>query len=793
MNQLYSSKRKTQRLSFTGILFLMLVVLSPVSLAQEPVDYADPMIGSHDSRWIMFPGPTMPFGMIKLSPDNQELGWKAGYDYNINNIAGFSHIHSWTMAGLLTMPATGELRTIPGTEKHPERGYRSTFSHDKEEASPGYYSVVLDDYGITAKLTATTRAGFHRYTFPENDSSRILIDLLTPSEYGYEIFYTLITKVNDREIEGISYQQSLRKANYNEYILHFVIRFDKPFESFNGWVKEEIYRDVEAVSSEFGHKDVGVYLTFPTEEGEQIQMQTGISLVSTAQARLNMETELDPYDWDFDRVHNAARDSWNLLLSKVEIEGGSEVDKTKFYTNLYRAYAGRTTWSDVNGKYVDMYEEVQQLKDPDRPVYGSDGFWITFWNLNQLWTLVTPGTASDWVHSMLEIYDKGGWLAKGPTGIEYSAIMVASHQISLIVSAYNKGIRDFDAEKAYEAMKKIQTIQGYPHLSGGIVGNRHLDAYMEYGYVPEETGPVSNTLAYAYDDWTVSQMARALGKDEDYEYFLERAYNYRNIFDPEVGFMRRKHKDGQWVENFQPFGQVSWLGPGWVEGNSWQYTYFVPHDVNGLVNLLGRDEFNDRLEKGFELSAQHQFNSEKLGSNSLDGMGVLPVNHGNQPNMQAAYLFNYSGKPWLTQKWAGEIMEQYYGTGPIDGWLGDEDQGQMGAWYVMSAMGLFQMDGGASADPVYELGSPRFEKTTIHLDQNYYPGKSFIITANNVSKENIYIQSAMLNGRALNKPWFYHSELIKGGELILEMGPDPNYSWGSKPEDAPPSMSTKNQ
>lgn len=771
---------------FAGVIFLQ-----GQSPTKRPVDYVDPMIGSHDSRWIMFPGPTLPFGMVKLSPDNQELGWKAGYEYDLDNIAGFSHIHSWTMAGLLCMPTTGPLLTEPGTEKHPEKGYRSKFSHENETASVGYYSVYLDDYDIKTELTTTTRTGFHRYTFPKNDSSRILIDLLTPSEYGYEIFYTDIKKVSDYEIEGVSYQQSLRKANYNEYTLHFVMRFDKAMSSFNGWVKEDIFRNIEHVSSGFGHKDVGAFITFSTTEGEQIQVQTGISLVSIEQARLNLVTELDPFNWDFDAVVHDARDIWNSLLSKVKVEGGTEKDKTKFYTNMYRAYAGRTIWSDVNGKYIDMYEKEQQLPDPSKPIYGSDGFWITFWNLNQLWTLVTPNIANNWVNSMLEIYEKGGWLARGPTGIEYSAIMVASHQISFIVSAYQKGIRNFDAEKAYEAMKKLQTVQGYFHEGGGYVGNRHLDAYVKYGFVPEEIGPVSNTVAYAYDDWTVSQMAFALGKMEDYHYFKQRAYSYQNVFDPSVGFVRRKFADSSWVEDFKALGedQVAWLGPGYVEGNAWQYTYFVPHDMAGLIQLMGNAEFNNRLEEGFRVSAAHKFNSENLGSNSLTGMGVLPVNHGNQPNMHAAYLFNYSGKPWLTQYWVSEIMEQYYGDDPYGGWLGDEDQGQMGAWYVMSAMGLFEMDGGAAVDPVYEIGSPRFEKITILLDPNYYPGGEFIIEAKNTSKENKYIQSAKLNGKTLSKPWFYHSELISGGKLQLKMGAKPNKEWGSKPEDAPPSMS----
>ena len=771
---------------------LMVCWITTISLlqAQEKlVDHVDPLMGSHDSRWIMFPGPTLPFGMVKLSPDNQELGWKAGYEYNLDNLAGFSHIHSWTMAGLMTVPTTGPLKIRPGTEKHPERGYRSRFSHDNETASPGYYSVFLDDYGVKAELTTTMRTGFQRYTFPENDSARILVDLLTPSEYGYEIFYTHIRRVSDTEIEGISYQQSLRKANYNDYILHFVMRFSKPFSSFNGWVKEEVYRNVEMVSSGFGHMDVGAFVEFSTEEGEQVMVQTGISLVSVEQARLNLETELDPYGWEFDAVRRDAAGAWEALLGNIVVEGGSEVDRTKFYTNLYRAYAGRTTWNDVNGQYVDMNEKIRQLPAGTPSIYGSDGFWITLWNLNQLWPLVTPRITSEWVKSFLEISDQGGWLPKGPTGIEYSGIMVASHQIAFITGAYHKGIRDFDVDKAYEAVRKLQTVPGGYHESGGVVGNRHLKSYMELGYVPDEVGPVSNTLEYAYDDWSVGQFAKALGKEGDYKYFTKRALNYKHVYDPDVKYMRRKHEDGRWVEDFSPFGQVSWLGPGYVEGNAWQYTYFVPHDLSGLISLMGREEYNDRLEEGFNISLPHRFNSEKLGSNSLEGMGILPVNHGNQPNMQAAYLFNHSGKPWLTQHWVREIMDLYYGAGPVDGWLGDEDQGQMGAWFVMSAMGLFQMDGGASVDPIYEIGSPLFEKVTIRLDPDYYPGGTFTIRAHDVSHENRYIQSATLNGKSLNKPWFYHRELVQGGTLELQMGPRPNMEWGSDPSAAPPSLS----
>ena len=774
-------------------LFTLILAISYQVSAQEknkiPVDYIDPLMGTTFARWMLFPGVTMPFGMVKLSPDNQRKGWKAGYEYKINNITGFSHLHSWTMGGLLTMPATGPLKIVPGTETNPDLGYRSRFSHNNETAKAGYYQVFLEDYNINAELTSTTRAGFQRYTFPKAKDARILIDLKISTEYSYEIFAARITKVSDTEIEGYSVQQSLRGANYNEFILHFVIRFDKPFKTFNGWVREEIQENTDDIILIFGDEDVGAFVTFETNEGEQIQMQSGVSLVSIEQARLNMETELDPFNWDFDKVVKHNQDTWNNLLGTIQISGGSETDTKKFYTNMYRAYASRTIWSDVNGKYRDMYEKVQQLEDSSDVVYGGDAFWNTFWNLNQLWTLQHPEIANSWVRSLLEIYDKGGWLPKGPTGIEYSSIMVASHAIPLIVSAYQKGIRNYDIDKAYEAIRHNQMEQGKPHPGGGLVGNRHLESYMKYGFVPNEEGPVSNTLEYAYDDWTVGQMALALGNESDFKTFTKRAFNYKNVFNEELGYVWMKNSDGSWRENFSPYGYSVFLGPGFVEGNAWQYTWFVPHDQKGLLGLLGKETYLKRLEEGFEKSLPHRFNSEHLDENGLVGVGILPINHGNQPNMQAAYLFNYAGAPWLTQKWAREIMYGFYGDG-IDAWPGDEDQGQMGAWYVMSAMGLFQMDGGASIDPIYEIGSPIFEKTIIQLDTNYYPGNTFTIEAKNVSYKNKYIQWAKLNGSELNKPWFYHSELVAGGKLELMMGPEPNKEWGSNPEDAPPSMSS---
>ncbi len=436
---------------------------------RELVDWVDCLLGTATSRWMLFPGPSLPFSMVKLSPDNQRHCWKAGYEYTIENIAGFSHIHSWTMGGLLVMPTVGNLKTVPGPESDPDAGYRSRFSHDTESASPGYYAVTLADYGIRAELTSTLRAGFHRYTFPKSQQARILLDLLTPTEYGYDVLDAKVTRVSDTEIEGYSKQRGGEWARWNDYTVHFVARTDKPFQAMGGWVGGEIRQNIQEIS---GKDDVGVFLNFTTDDGEQIQLQVGISLVSIEQARLNLDTEMKPFGWDFDAVHRHARKVWNDLLGKIEIAGGTVTDRQKFYTNMYRSYCARTIWSDVNGKYVDMYEKVQQLTDPDSPVYGCDAFWNTFWNLNQLWTLATPDIANKWVKSLLEISDKGGWLPKGPTGIEYSSIMVASHEIALIVGAYQKGIRNFDIAKAYAAMKFIQTDAG-PRARRRRSGGQH--------------------------------------------------------------------------------------------------------------------------------------------------------------------------------------------------------------------------------------------------------------------------------------------------------------------------------
>ncbi len=754
---------------FVQLLLVAFLTGCQVEKSKAPVDYVDPFIGTSTSRWMQFPGPAMPFGMVKLSPDNtDEWTMNAGYEDSIKSICGFGHIHSWMTGSFLMMPVTGELHIQPGTKEHPEGGYRSHIKPGSAIASAGYYSVILDDYKIRAELTASTRCGFQRYTFPKSNSSKIMVDLQVPEEGRPDIIRAVIHKINDTEITGSIH----RIDGWNDYTLHFVSRFSVPFQSMGGWKGTEIKENIDSVSVD-QNSDIGAFLHFNTVENESILVKTGISFVSINQAKLNLETELGPFGWDFDAIRQNARKVWNDLLGKIRIEGGSETDKVKFYTNLYHSYCARSIYSDVNGKYTDACEQVRQLPNPENPVYGCDAFWMTFWNLNQLWSLVNPSIASKWAKSELQLYDDGGWLNRGPGGLEYSGIMVAEHEIPLISNAYLKGIRDFDIQKAFKAMKEIQTRPGQQHPCGGYAGNNNLASYLSMGFVPSDDGPVSNTLEYAFDDWCVGQLAKALGKEDDYRYFMKRSQYYRNVFDPSTRYMRPKHEGGPWYEEFHPnksaVGKSDNFGTrDYVEANAWQYSWFVPHDLKGLIGLMGKEEFNRRLEEGFEKSVPNFTGNF--------------VNHSNQPNMQAAWLFNYSGQPWLTQKWVREILDKYYGATAKDGYPGDEDEGQMGAWFVMSAMGLFEMDGGSGINPAYEIASPLFEKITIRLDSVYYPGKQFVILSKNFSSENRYIQSATLNGKPLRQFWFSHAELVKGGELVLEMGSQPNKQWAADSE-----------
>ncbi|MDP4237861.1 MAG: GH92 family glycosyl hydrolase [Bacteroidota bacterium] len=736
---------------------------------KEPVDYVDCFIGTSNSRWMLGPYAQMPFGMVQIGPDNQGNNWMGGYEYSNNSVSGFSHIHAWTMGGLMMMPTTADLALSNPSPDSPFRGansgYHSRILKETEKASPGYYEVELYDHNVKVALTATTRCSFQKYIFPECNESRVLIDLQFPTEwdYGFTVQDAKITKISNTEIEGYADCKSGAWSGWNDWKLFFVIRFSKPFEHFNGWNNDVIKKDVDAIGGK-GH--VGAYVTYKTNEGDEVKVQSAISLVSIDGARKNMQEELiAPFDWDFNACVKHSRQVWNDLLSKVKIEGGSEKDKRKFYTNMYRAYAGKQTWNDVDGKYRDACENIQQLK-PGQSMYGGDAFWNSYWNLNGLWSIVTPKIIDNWVTTQLEMFEHTGWTSKGPTGIEYSGIMEGSHEIALMVAAYQKGIRK-DGESIYKAVHKMVTENGGTHPCGGTYGQKNLNWYVKYGYMPSEVDVISKTQDYAYDDYCVAQMAKALKHNDVAAALEKRSMNYKNIYNPVTKYVCRRDSTGKWDPDFDVFSNK-----GFIEGNSWQYSWYVPHDITGLLSLIGKDTAYNRLVEGFEKSRKHNFAAYAFDC-TMGQSAEFYVNQGNEVNMSSAFIFNYLNKPTLCEKYTREILNSYYGDTPYHGWDGDEDEGQMSSWYVMSAMGLFEMNGGVTANSELELTSPIFDRITISLDADYYAGKKFVIEAVNNSPKNCYIKSASLNGVKLKEPRIPFEAIKNGGKLILTMDSDP--------------------
>jgi len=773
--------------------FLASTVLAPlVAAASDPVDAVNVFTGTSNSRWMLFPGATLPFGLVKLSPDNQGNVWNGGYEYTVHSISGFSHLHAFSLSGLSIMPVTGPMeynpglfRVYPGAPDGPfggmwTSGYRSRFNQGTERGSPGSYAVELLDWKVRAELSATLRCGVMRFTFPATDEAHLVLDFAFSTEEQTKILAATVAQTGPAEISG-----EIRQANQyaGEYRLFFVLRSDRPFASMDAWQRGaftgnsnnygtdwRIPVDYRRGVHEFaGRESCGVALNFKTAAGEAVQVHTGLSLVSTTQARLNLETELSPFGWDFEAVVRSARETWTRVLGAVEVTGGTADQRATFYTNFYRAFSAKSLLQDVDGTYVDATGQVQKLADHNAAIYSSDAVWGCQWTLFPLWTLTSPATASSWVHFFLEAADRGGWIPQAPVRGGYSPVMVAQHQQSLIVSSYQKGIRDFAAERAWQAIKHDLTTQGTPVPNGGYAGNRNLAAYLKSGFVPDESGPTSNTFEYAYDDWAAGQFALALDHAVAAREFLGRSGNWRNSIDPQINYARRRQADGRWVEPFDLLRsgtEGGWNGPGFVEGTPWIYTWFVPQDPGGLIALLGRDEFNRRLEEGF-------------------AKGYVDL--GNETNLHAPFLFNYSGKPWLTQKYVRQALRESFNSSPLGGWLrGEEDEGQLGALYVLWALGLFEMEGGCSMKPYYDLSSPLFDRAVLHLDSHYYGGKDFVIEAHHNSPENVYIQSARLNGQPLNRAWIYHSEIIAGGTLEFELGPQPNPEWGTRPEDAQP-------
>lgn len=788
-----------QKLWILGLLFAYLQGWAqPDQLsdaAEQPVDLVQPLVDAANSRWFFFNSATRPFGMVNLSPDmGIEGAWNSGYRYNQDTVRAFSHIHAWQLSGVPVFPTTGAFKGHLGPAL-----YGSSYSHDNEEVKPGYHQLYLNDYQVNAELTSTTRVGFHRYTFPASIESHIQVDLSTflgpcDTKSGH------VKMISNKEIEGYALMEGTRRRPRDTYV-YFVIKFDKPFELFRTWKDAKI-----GTTRELSGENIGAFVSFESAHNEQRLMKVGISYTSIEQARLNMEEELD--HWDFDRVVSESREEWNDWLSRIQVEGGSLESRQRFYTDLWHALQGRRIISDVNGKYCDMTGPspvVRQIPldkqgKPKFNHYNSDSFWGAQWTINTLWHLVYPKVSEEFVNSMLLMYDDGGLIPRGPSGGNYTYVMTGASSTPFIVSAYQKGIRGFDQEKAYQALVKnhssdgIMARSGYEHKSAVGGGMKY---YLERGYIPyplpgggggyHENGS-GQTLENAYQDWCLGQFARSLNKEMEAEQYALRAQNYRNIWNDSLGWMWLKREDGSWA---QPIDLLAY-GKGWVEGNAAQLTWFVPQDLPGLAQLMGGDsKAIEKLNRSFEQAKEHDFTSGKSHDKETTEQNRRTyINYGNQPSMQTAFVFNHLGAPWLTQKWSRSVTDAVYeGISPHRGYNGDEDQGLMGSLAVLMKMGLFSMRGGAAENPTYEIGSPMFDKVTIHLDPRFYGGGTFEIKADQ-AKGSPFVQSASLNGETWNQCWLYHKDLIKGGRLQLEMGSQPNKSWGSAMELRPPAFST---
>jgi len=734
----------------------------------KPVDLADPFIGT-DYHGHTFPGAALPAGMVQLSPDTDIQGWDwcSGYHYSDSSVMGFSHLHRSGMGAgdwgdVLMMPATGDLKIIPGSKTNPDEGYRSRFSHNEEEAEPGYYAVTLKDYDIRAELTVTPRTGFHKYTFPESGSSHIIIDL----KHGIRDSCTdaMVRIISEKEIEG--YRTSI--GFVKRHTVYFCAEFSKPFESSGTWKGT----DIKQGSKDESGYNIGAFVNYSTSEKETILVKVGISYTDIEQARLNLREE-NP-GWQFDQVKKQAGMKWNNELGRIKAEFSTKNDGTwkkdrmvTFYTALYHSLLFPAIYGDIDGKHTGLDDKVHSAEGF---TYHSDfSLWDTFRAEMPLLALIKPEISKDAIKTMLAQYDQGGWL---PTpqqfGNCYTNDMIGDHPVAAIADAYMKGIRDFDAEKAYEAVRKNAMEKPVGHKSRGRVAIEH---YRKFGYIPydKESESVSRTLEYAYNDWCVAQMAKALGKTDDYKLFMERSSNYKNLFDPSTGLARPKDSTGKWLDPFIP----TFIGHGrerhYTEANAWQYTWFVPHDIDGLTSLQGGPQkFVAKLDTLFTMSSEVQ-------STVSDVTGLIgQYAHGNEPSHHTIYLYGHAGAAWKTQELIRYVMDNLYHSGP-DGLCGNEDMGQMSAWFVFSAMGFYPVTPGNN---IYTIGSPGFDKITINLDKKYYKADKFIIETRNNSKENKYIQSVILNGKPLEKAWFDHSEIMNGGTLVFEMGPEPNRQWG---------------
>lgn len=767
LNKIY----KTGRIAI-GLTLVFLVscnAQTALSLKKKQLsDMVYPLLDTENSRWFYFSSASRPFGMVNLSPDTEiSSDWGGGYKYTTDTIKGFSHVHEWQMSGVSVMPVT-----IAAKEKQTIfKDFYSGFSHKNETITPGYHSVKLDRYQITAELTSTLRVGFHKYTFPVKAQKAILFNLNTilgPCENTNG----KLEKNNDYELSG-------------SLVLGTNFRRPKPLTVF---FKIKTNKPVTAVERDHV---TGNYLVNFTKTTEQLLMKVGISYTSIESADNNIETELA--HWDFNKTVADSRKEWSSLLGRIKIEGGTETDQRRFYTDLWHALQGRKMISDANGTYPDNTGDKFRvghlpLDTDGKPKfnhYNSDAFWGAQWTINNLWGLVYPEIMEEFVYSLMQYYKDGGIIPRGPAGGNDTYVMTGASATPFIVSAIQKGIVKKDLEEIYIALKKN-------HMPGGIMekaGYEHntnigggLKYYLEKGYVPyplpeghfgsHEDG-ASQTLEYAYQDWTLAQLAKKLNHEEDYNYFMKRSKNYQNVFDSSTGWMRPKNVEGKWRENYDPYQYEN----GFIESNGAQSTWFVPHDIEGLAVLMGgKEKAVAKLNAQFETAKNQKYTSGTSHDAELHPeFSRIPVNFGNQPSMQTSNIFTLLGRADLTQYWTRNVVkETFSGLSPAKGYNGDEDQGLMGSLNVLLKLGLFQMNGGTDKDAVYQIGSPLFNKISIDLNPKYYSGKTFVIKAAGNSTENVYIKDLKFNHKTVQNFSLSHQDITNGGELILEMSNKPN-------------------
>ena len=777
-----------KRLCFLVICMSIIMGCSTsTSSTKALVDYVDPNIGTAHCRWFFYTPAAIPFGMAKLAPSTDAHlgnpgGWQAvGYDFRHTSIEGFANFHEFQVGGVVFAPTVGELQTVPGELENPDGGYRSRFDKKDEVAAPGYYSVLLKDYGVKAELTAMKRVGFHRYTYPKTELANLIFDIGNKQGESGEVKDAEVQYFEDGRVEGYVITSPVYVNIYQkgaDVRMYFSAVLNKKPVQVGTFVKDVVN---PGKHQEKG-PGAGLYMTFSTEEQEAVEVKVGLSYTSIENARFNRETEAA--DVTFDQAKKNATDVWNESLSRIYVEGGKETDKVKFYTGLFHALLGRGLASDANGYYPKNNGTVGRiaLDEEGNPVhqhYNTDAIWGGFWNLTQLWSLAYPEYYSDWIKSQLLVYQDAGWLGDGIACSKYVSGVGTNFTSLAIAAAYNCGIRDFDVQQGYEAALKNE-VEWRGRLEGA--GKMDVRQFVERGYSPyekrfdmvtREEGSgfgASHTMEYSFSSFAVSQFAKHLGKEDDYKLLSNLSNGWKNLYDPETRLIRPKDTKGNFLEDFNPL--APWKG--FQEGNAVQYTFYVPHQIDELVDLVGQETFNNRLDSIFLLSQKNIFG----GGKEVDAFAGLKTvyNHGNQPNLHISWLFNFSGKPYLSQKWVRAILDEFYGLEGIHGYgYGqDEDQGQLGAWYVMSALGLFDVKGLTEIDPKFQIGAPLFDKVTVRLNKDYYPGEKFVIDAKKQAVGDCYLQDISLNNRPQDTVQLPFSEVVKGGKLVLGLGASPN-------------------